>query len=251
MSKYCIELKNVSYAYPDELNKNILNRISFKLKEGEILGIMGPNGSGKTTLINLIAGFIKPSFGNIIYRNKNKLVFSSLVFQENSLLDWKSAFENVELSLLNVVKEKTGRNELVNNMLDLVNILEHKHKLPKQLSGGLKQRTVIARALAPNPSLLLLDEPFSALDVISKRRLLEDLKQILLKEKKSTIMVTHSVEEAIFLCDKILLLDPKNCKIEEVLKIEKPRSKVKDLQNDSYFLNLKKMLMDKIEVLRE
>ena len=120
-SKYCVELKNVSYVYPDELNKIILNDISFKLNEGEILGIIGPNGSGKTTLINLIAGFIKPSSGDITFENNN-LVFSSLIFQENSLLDWKSAFENVELSLLNVVKEETSRKELVNNMLDLVNV---------------------------------------------------------------------------------------------------------------------------------
>lgn len=204
-NKPCIEIKNLSYHY-DEDNR-ILDKLNFHIEEGEIVSIIGPNGCGKTTLINLIAGFINPTTGKIVYHNKTESgLFSSVVFQDSALLEWKSVFRNVELSLISNIKDPLERKKITKEYLRLLGIIDHHDKLPKELSGGLKQRTAIARALAPNPRLLLLDEPFSSLDLPTKESLKRDLLGIIKKDNKSVIMVTHDIDEAIMFSDKILLL---------------------------------------------
>lgn len=215
----CLEFRNVSFSYPDEPNKMILNNISFKINKGDIISVLGPNGSGKTTLINLLSGFITPTAGEVIFHNKlENEIFSSTVFQDNSLLDWKAAFENIELSLISNIDDEKEIEQIVNKMLRLLKIDEYKEKLPKQLSGGTKQRVVIARALAPDPKLLLLDEPFSSLDLMSKEELMKDLRKIIFEKGKSAVFVTHSIDEALFLSDLILVLDNKSNTISKILE---------------------------------
>ncbi len=211
-SNICIEFQDVQFAFADEPGRIILDDLSFNVKKGEILGLLGPNGSGKTTIMNLIAGFLKPNEGKIIYA-ENGEVFSSMIFQEAALLDWKTVSENIELSLLTNVKDVEARRKRVNEMIKLLKLEDYKEKLPKQLSGGLKQRVAIARALAPNPALLLMDEPFSALDIATKEELIKDIREIIIKEGKSAIFISHNNEEASFFCDRILKLNPRTKKL--------------------------------------
>lgn len=223
----CIEIKNLSYRYDED--KSIIDNLNFQLEEGEIVSIIGPNGCGKTTLINLIAGFIDPTIGEIIrHNNSSSKLFSSVVFQDSPLLEWKSAFRNVELSLISNIKDPLERKIITEKYLKLLRINDHQNKLSKELSGGLKQRTAIARALAPNPRLLLLDEPFSSLDLPAKESLKRDLLDIIKRDNKSVMMVTHDIDEAIMFSDKILLLLNGKCEVIDLKKYSGKSSKLRE-----------------------
>lgn len=214
----CLEFKKVAFSYPDEPGKKILSSISFKVNEGKIIAILGENGAGKTTILNLICGFIKPTSGKIIYHNTAQLsIFSTLIPQEYSLLDWKTVYENIGLSLSSIDIDDVEYDKTINNLIDILKIKEYKRKLPQKLSGGIKQRVAIARALAPNPKLLLFDEPFNSLDLSIKQNLFTDIKNIIQKSNKCGIIVTHNIDEAIYFADRILVLDKKTRSIKGVL----------------------------------
>lgn len=204
----CLEFKKVFYTYLDVPQKEILKNVSFKLRKKEILAILGKNGTGKSTILNLSSRFFKPLSGEIIYYNKNKSdLFSSIIPQEYSLLDWKNVKKNVEISLLSSDRTSGEIDDICDRMLRITGIENYKKSLPRKLSGGLKQRVAIARALAPNPAVLLLDEPFSYLDISSKNTLIRDIKKIIKQYDKSAIIVTHDIDEAIQIADRIIILD--------------------------------------------
>jgi len=139
--------------------------------------------------------------------------------QEYSLLDWKSVEKNIEFSLLFMAKPQEYKQEIIEKTLNLLKIKEYRKTLPKQLSGGIKQRVAIARALAPDPKVLLLDEPFNSLDIQTKNELIQDIRKIIVKTDKSAILVTHNLEEAIKLSDRILILDDIGKNIKATIKI--------------------------------
>jgi len=205
MNKPCLEFKKVNFSYSDEKEKQVLKEVSFSLKKGEIISILGENGAGKSTILNLISDFNKPTNGKIIKNNGSK-IFSTIIPQEYSLLEWKTVAENIELSMLSLNMNEKEMKEKINELIELLNLQNYANKLPSQLSGGLKQRTAIARALAPNPELLLLDEPFSFLDAQVKKSLLKDIKKIIKSKNKSAIFVTHDVRDAVILSDKIFFI---------------------------------------------
>lgn len=234
----CLELKNIRFAYPDGNGKQVLGGIDLSLRKGEIVALLGKNGCGKTTLIHLISGFLKPTQGEIIrHMISNKAISSSLIFQENSLLDWKSAHANIELSLISTVRDKNKRKIRVNHILRLMGIAKHKDKIPGQLSGGLKQRVVIGRALAPDPDVLLFDEPFSALDITVKEQLIRDIRKIIIGQNKSAVFITHNIDEALFFADRIIILDSKTKKIGKEIKsifAGKPNTGMDFIKRDIY-----------------
>lgn len=202
-------LKNIKKAYDDE--KYILNDISLTINTGEIVSVLGPSGSGKTTFLNIILGIVDLTDGKIIYNGKDITNLSiekrnfNIVFQDYALFPNLNAYENIVYGLKN--RPDVSTKEEVDELIDLLNIREHLGKNISMLSGGQKQRVALARTLVMKPEVLLLDEPFSALDGIIKESIKEKIKNIARKYKLTTIIVTHDPEEALTISDKVLILN--------------------------------------------
>ena len=209
MKSYSIDdlsFQKVCFSYDDKLNTNeILNDFSYKIKKGKFTSIIGPSGSGKTSLLKLISGITKCKKGEIRFENeiiKKKSIDISLVQQSAALMPWLIVYQNIELGNIN------KRNKIFNKIDKIikdVGLQEYTKFYPYQLSGGLLQRVAIARALLFNPKLLLLDEPFAALDNLSREIISTELISIIKKEAVTVIMVTHSIEEAALLSDEVLV----------------------------------------------
>lgn len=212
-------LEQVSFTYPqDQLNlpKNetrepspCLNQLNLEISLGERLVIIGPSGCGKSTLLLLLAGLLKPSQGRIWLESRvleGPRPEISLILQDYGLFPWKTVMDNAALGLLiNGLKQELAQ-EKVLPILAVLGLQEHLHKYPAQLSGGQRQRVAIARSLATEPNYLLLDEPFSALDTLTREQLQEILLQLALKYQFTMVMVTHNIEEAVYLGQKIVIL---------------------------------------------
>ena len=188
-----LEFINVSknFCHNDEVIE-VLDEISFNINEGEIVAIVGPSGAGKSTILNLIANLIEPTTGTV---NTNGSI--GYMFQRDCLFDWRTIYKNITLGL--EIKKDNSFDSLkrVDRMLEEYGLDEFKHSFPFQLSGGMRQRAALIRTLAVNPDILLLDEPFAALDYQTKLKVSNDIYNIIKKEYKTTIMVTHDISEAI------------------------------------------------------
>lgn len=208
--KSFLELDSVCFAYHTmEEETQALNQISFHINEGEFVSIVGPSGCGKSTLLSLIAGLIKPESGQILLKGKpiegtNPSI--GYMLQKDHLFEWRTVYENVLLGL-EIQKKNTPENkERVLKMLDTYGLGGFKNAKPSQLSGGMRQRAALIRTLALEPELLLLDEPFSALDYQTRLNVSDDIGNIIKREGKTAILVTHDLSEAISLGDRVLVL---------------------------------------------
>lgn len=204
----------------------VLSDINISVEKGKFICILGPSGCGKTILLYLIAGFLKPTSGEILMENKPILKPDSnrmMVFQNYVLFPWKTIYENVLFALDNSTMNTTERREIVMRYLDIMGMVSFKDWYPYKLSGGMQQRVSLARALVTNPNLLLLDEPFSALDSQYRRFLRSNLEEIWQKTGKTIIFVTHSVNEAITLGDEIHLLSASPGTIRKVYQVNLAR----------------------------
>jgi nitrate ABC transporter ATP-binding subunit len=233
----CISVKNVTISFQTNGKGTFtaVKNIDLDIKKGEIVSIIGHSGCGKSTLMNSISGMVMPTSGEVKV-NGNKVTGPGpdrgIVFQNYSLLPWMTVYRNVYEAVDSVLKNKSAaeKKEIVEYNLKMVNLLQHKDKLPSQLSGGMKQRTAIARAFAINPSVLLLDEPFGALDALTKGSMHVELLKIwnLNKRQQTIVMVTHDIEEAIFLSDRVVVMnDGPEATIREIVDINivRPRNK--------------------------
>lgn len=238
-----------------------VNDISLQVKKGEIVTLIGHSGCGKSTLLGTISGMVKPTTGQV---TANGAVITKpgpdrgIVFQNYSLLPWLTVYRNIYEAVDSAIKNKSTKEkkELVENNLKMVKLWEHKDKLPGQLSGGMKQRVAIARAFAINPSILLLDEPFGALDALTKSSMhLELLKLWNLDNRQKTIvMVTHDIEEAIFLSDRVVVMNNgPAATIKEIVDVPlaRPRNK-KEIVHDPEYMHihdkLLNLLIDKFSI---
>ena len=203
MSEYIIEINNLVFSWKGS-SSPLINHMELKIREKEITCILGPSGCGKTTILNLIAGFLVPDSGEIRFRNKIVKGPSKeriMVFQDyNQLFPWKTVLGNVMFPM-----EDKDINR-ARNLLDMTGLKEKEHMHPNQLSGGMKQRASIARALAAYPSLLLLDEPFDGLDAPTRRSLQDMLVSMEEKDAPAILMVTHDIDEAVYLADRLIVM---------------------------------------------
>lgn len=196
--------------------------ISIEINNHEFISIIGPSGCGKSTLLKMISGLLPYDGGEIIYQNSKIKDQLGFVFQDSVLLPWKTVWDNVVFPL-EIKKIKTKENlARVEALLDKVGLSEFKNSLTKELSGGMKQRASIVRSLSYNPSLLLMDEPFGALDAITRDSLNLELLRIWNETKKTIIFVTHDIEEAVFLSEKVIVLSHRPSIVKEVIDIDLP-----------------------------
>lgn len=220
-----------------------LKNVNLKVKKGEYISLIGHSGCGKSTVLNIIAGIHQATTGGVILNNKE--VDSpgperAFVFQNHSLMPWLSVYDNVALAVNQVFKStKTSheKDEWIKHNLELVNMSHATHKLPDEISGGMKQRVGIARALSMEPEVLLLDEPFGALDALTRANLQDSVVDIQHKLKNTMMMVTHDVDEAILLSDKIVMMtNGPDATIGKVLdiKLDRPRDRIEVTKDTRY-----------------
>ena len=224
-----VECRNVTktFLYPKE-NKGIFSLIDINLKveKNEFVCLVGPSGCGKTTLLHMIAGLVLPTKGQILVKGKPVNGVSperGLIFQEASLFPWLSVLENIVLGLKAGGIPKREGNEIARRYLDIVGLKGFDHARPHQLSGGMKQKVAIARTLVLQPEILLMDEPFGSLDEQTRLRLDYELLNIWEKDLKTVIFVTHSIEEAVMLADRIIVFTKRPGKVQRVVNLAIPR----------------------------
>lgn len=257
-----IEINNVSVSFKTPTGVyTAVKEISLNVKKGEIVALIGHSGCGKSTLMGTISGMVKPTSGEVI---ANGNVVSKpgpdrgIVFQNYSLLPWLSVYSNIYEAVDAALKDKTAaeKKALVEKNLKMVNLWAHKDKLPDHLSGGMKQRVAIARAFAINPSILLLDEPFGALDALTKSNMHVELLKLwnLDNREKTIVIVTHDVEEAIFLSDRVVVMNNgPAATIKEIVDVPLPRPRnKKEIVHDECYMaihdKLLSLLIDKFSI---
>ncbi|WP_027417633.1 nitrate/sulfonate/bicarbonate ABC transporter ATP-binding protein [Aneurinibacillus terranovensis] len=235
MKNVLIDLQHVSKLYdkPNSQNMTVLEDIHLKIHEGEFVSILGPSGSGKSTLLRIIAGLVPPSKGAVLYDGKPFEGINpgcSMVFQSFALFPWLTVSENIELGLENKKMTLEEKEKKVQEIIDMIGLNGFENAYPKELSGGMKQRVGIGRALVMEPDILLMDEPFSALDVLTAENLKRDILDLWLEKKiptKSIVIVTHSIEEAVYLSDRSIVLsrDPARVIADIMNPLSHPREK--------------------------
>lgn len=257
-----IEINNVTVSFKTPNGVYIaVKDISLSVKKGEIISLIGHSGCGKSTLMGTISGMVKQTSGTVV---ANGQVITKpgpdrgIVFQNYSLLPWLSVYQNIYQAVDSAMKYMTAaeKKDLVQNNLKMVKLWEHRDKLPGQLSGGMKQRVAIARAFAINPSILLLDEPFGALDALTKSNMHVELLKLwnLDNREKTIVMVTHDVEEAIFLSDRVVVMNNgPAATIKEIVDVPlpRPRNKKEIVHDETYMAihdKLLNLLIDKFSI---
>ena len=225
-----INVTGCRQAYHKDANADlvVLDDVNLTLHEGEIVALLGRSGSGKSTLLRIVSGLLKPTAGSVKWRGaevSGPTEGVAMVFQSFALFPWLTVQENVEIGLEARGVHRTRREELAEAAIDMIGLGGFENAYPKELSGGMRQRVGLARALVVHPDLLLMDEPFSALDVLTAETLRTDLIDLWMDGKlpvKSVLMVTHNIEEAVLMCDRILVFQSNPGRVANELKVPFP-----------------------------
>ncbi|MBD2025853.1 nitrate ABC transporter ATP-binding protein [Leptolyngbya sp. FACHB-711] len=240
-----LTIENVSKSYPTQDGEPylVLKDVNLTVREGEFICVIGHSGCGKSTLLNMLAGFNQPTEGEIRLQ-QNRITKPGpdrmVVFQNYSLLPWKTAFENIYLGINSVwrKKPKAEKEAIARDHLNMVGLGEAADKKPKALSGGMKQRVSIARALALRPQVLILDEPFGALDPITREELQDELLKIWTEHRTTVLMITHDIDEALLLADRVVMMtNGPAATIGEILEVPfaRPRNRVQVIEDPRYY----------------
>lgn len=251
-NNFTLEVENLSTTFQnlDDSHLPVLDNISFRVNECEFICVLGPSGSGKSTLLRILAGLIPYTSGKVKIEGeeiKKPRSGTGVVFQDSNLMPWRTVIENIRLPL---EIKKIDHNEiqtLAIEMIKLVGLEGFKNSYPLQLSGGMSQRVAIARALIQDPNILLLDEPFGSLDAITRERMGEELLRIWNTKKKTVIMITHNIQEALFLADRILVLSERPAKIILDIKVDLERPRNEATRYSEKFIKLEKKLRKSIQ----
>lgn len=233
-----IEIKNAGKTFrQDGKEFAALTDVNLEIEKGEFICLLGPSGCGKSTLLNAIAGFEPVTQGSIKINGdevRGPSVKNVTIFQNYGLLPWRTVEKNVELGLEAKGLAADERKKIAEKYIELVGLSGFKKSHPRRLSGGMQQRVAIARALAVDPEILFMDEPFGALDAITRMKLQEDILEICRKENKTILFVTHDIEEAVFLADRIVVMTPNPGKIKSIVKV--PIHHYRDRTSDDFLL---------------
>ncbi len=230
-----------------------LDNVNLEVRDNEFLTVIGPSGCGKTTLLRIIAGLISYDQGEVSINGAQVTgpgPDRSVVFQNFALLPWADVLTNVSFGLEIRGVSKTERESTAMRLVHLVGLQGFERRLPKELSGGMQQRVGLARALAVNPQILLMDEPFGALDEQTRRLLQEQLLQIWERERKTVVFITHSMEEAVMLGDRVMLMTPRPGKIKEMIDVPLERPRGRDTEKSRTFLEIKEYLWDNLRTMQ-
>lgn len=231
-----LKIENVSKTFMNNKVENkVLENINLDIKEGEFVSLLGPSGCGKTTLLTIIGGFQSCEEGQVLLNNKvvdRPGIDRAFVFQNYALFPWKTVKANVEFPMKQQKLSKEEREKKLEELLEISDLKGKEKMYPHQLSGGMKQRVAVIRALACNPEILLMDEPLGAVDFQMRQNLQEQLENIWIKNKITAIMVTHDVDEAVYMSDRVVVMSRDKGRIIEDLKIDLGRPR--DRESDEY-----------------
>lgn len=244
-----LQIVDVCKSYTNQQKVDeVLHNITFDVNTGEIVSLLGQSGCGKSTLLNIIGGFEKPNCGEVIL--ENQVVQSAsrkcvMLFQNYGLLPWRSVIKNVELGLEQLEISREERRERAIHYLELVGLADRADHFPHQLSGGMQQRVAIARALAIQPKLILMDEPFAALDTFTRYYLQNELLRIQEEEKMTIVFVTHDIDEAVYLSDRVMMMSANPGRIHKEIAI--PLAKPRD-RGSSDFQYFRKLILEQFQI---
>jgi NitT/TauT family transport system ATP-binding protein len=221
-----------------------LDSASFSVAEREFVCVLGPSGSGKSTLLRILAGLLRPSSGSYSFRGGTPGI--GMVFQQSNLMPWRTTLENITLPLELQGVPAEERRVRAQELIDLVGLQGFESSWPRDLSGGMAQRVAIARALVHDPDILLLDEPFGSLDALTRERMWTELARIWQMRRKTVLMVTHSIGEALFMADRVLVLTQRPGRIKLDLQVDLPRPRQDDIRYTLHFGELARRLKEAI-----
>ena len=251
-----IELHNVSVTFPQPNGEKFLavDGFGLQVEKGEFVTIVGPSGCGKSTMLLVLDGLIQPSAGKVFIDGKPVTgpgPDRALVFQEFALLPWRTVENNIMLGLELQRKYKaTEMKDIVHHYIQMIGLRDFERHYPHQLSGGMRQRVGLARALAVNPEVLLMDEPFAALDAQTREIMSEELLRIWAQEKKTVFFVTHSIEESVFLADRVVVMTCLPGRVKEIIPVDLPRPRSLSIKDDQHFVRLRRhiwnLLMEEV-----
>ena len=218
-----LKFQNISKTFVSKAGEvHALDEFNFEIKNNEFIVIVGPSGCGKSTLLQITAGLEKPTIGEVLLAGKkiiNPGPDRAMVFQNFSLFPWKTVWENINFGLRIGKIDKDKSEQLINYYLKVTGLLGFENHYPRQLSGGMQQRVAIARALVLRPKVLLMDEPFAALDAMNRTLMQEELIRIWSEHKPTVLFITHSVEEAVYMADRVIIMSRRPGKVKTIVKV--------------------------------
>ena len=245
-----LKIDNVYKEYQGRNGKTIaLNGVSLDIKENEFICVVGPSGCGKSTLLNIIAGLLEPTSGTVTLDGKvieGTGVERGVVFQQYALFPWRTVLKNVMFPLEMKKVPKAEAEAIARKYIKSVGLEGFEKSYPKELSGGMKQRVAIARAYAANPEVLLLDEPFGALDAQTRVQLQSELLETWEKEKKTCFFITHDVDEAVILAQRVIIMSARPGRIKKIVDIDIPYPRTQATKTDPRFLALKSEIWNQV-----
>jgi NitT/TauT family transport system ATP-binding protein len=242
-----LSVNDVSAIYPDGSGGlHALDGVTFSVNPSEFVCVLGPSGSGKSTLLRIIAGLLKPTSGQVHFTEQRPPRIG-FVFQNPNLMPWRSVRQNILLPLEIEKKDPITSLQKADELIDLVGLNGFENSLPKDLSGGMAQRVSLARALIHDPDILLLDEPFGSLDALTREKMWTELSRIWQARRKTLIMVTHSISEALFMADRVMVLTARPGRMKLELEVQLPRPRVDEMRYTAYFGEMSRLLKNAIE----
>jgi NitT/TauT family transport system ATP-binding protein len=237
-----LSIKDLSVVYSTRRGSlRALDKLSMAIGDGEFVAVLGPSGCGKSTLLKIVAGLVKPSSGEIALHGEvvtGPRPDVGIVFQQPTLLPWKTVLENVLVPIRAQRKRLDDYREEALSLLKLAGLEQFADHYPNELSGGMQQRVGIVRGLIHDPRLLLMDEPFSALDAMTRERMAGELQSIWMARRKAVLFITHSIQEAVLLADKIVVLSERPGRVVEVLNVDLPRPRLSEVVSNPRFAEL-------------